>query len=546
MKAEIYRLIDEILDFLWKENPVEATLAGIHRYDDRLEKLDLVSRKNKLRQKKEYVELIDSLPKSVSSSAELSLLRNALEVGVMMEESLQSLDRDAGTYPRLALYGVYQLIARSSAPYNYRAMRAIDRMREIPRILAEGKLNLSYGENIPRLWTQAAVELTVAGKEYLVQLIDRLVLEVPDLENVVKKYSQTVQGAFDEYLEFLLEEILPRSGNTFGVGAEVFEYLTSREHRLATDADTLRRLALEEIKLAEEELARLASKMEGRPGWQKSLAALDTEKPEGDLVAHWTRIIAEVKLAVQKADLLTLPAGDRLVIMPTPAFERFTIPVAGYIEAPPFEEKSRAFFCVTPLAGDPEARETEASLSLHSRPKALLTVIRELYPGRHTLLTRRKRKRPRLAYLSRGNILEEGWCHYVMGLAVEQGWFEDKRLELLVLHGRLAAAWRVLVDLDLHNKGLSESRAVSLLANGVGITQRQAWLQVRNLALYPTSSLGAMIGRVRILDLRETYRQAAGKNFSLKKFHDTLLRLSTQPLDRLERRLLRAIKQGRN
>ena len=30
-------LVEEIQDFIWRENPVESTMAGIHRYDDRLE-----------------------------------------------------------------------------------------------------------------------------------------------------------------------------------------------------------------------------------------------------------------------------------------------------------------------------------------------------------------------------------------------------------------------------------------------------------------------------------------------------------------------------
>ena len=148
MKKQACELVEEILEFLWRENPVEATLAGVHRYDDRLEKLDLVSRKSKLKKKKEYIDQIIALQAGGISSPELELLKAALEVGVRLEEEAGTLDRDAATYPRLALYGVYQLVARSSAPYHYRALRAVDRMREIPRVLAEGKLNISYGENI--------------------------------------------------------------------------------------------------------------------------------------------------------------------------------------------------------------------------------------------------------------------------------------------------------------------------------------------------------------------------------------------------------------
>ena len=42
MKADSDPLVIEIMEFLWRENPVEATMVGIHRYDDCLEKLDQV------------------------------------------------------------------------------------------------------------------------------------------------------------------------------------------------------------------------------------------------------------------------------------------------------------------------------------------------------------------------------------------------------------------------------------------------------------------------------------------------------------------------
>jgi len=545
MEKEASQLIDEILEFLWMENPVEATLAGIHRYDDRLEKLDLVSRRNKLRRKKEFLELIKLCEKISSKNTELKLLRCALELGILMEESVHSLDRDASTYPRIAIYGVYQLVARSSAPYHYRALRAIDRMREVPRVLDEGKLNLSYGDDIPRLWTRAAVDLTVSAREYLARLIESLTKEVPELENVIKKYYETARAAFDEYLEFLIKDLMPRSSGAFSAGEKVFNYLLKHEHLLDIDIDSLRRLAREEIERTGEELVRLSEKMGGGLTWQERLRKPDEDKPQGDLLAHWGEIISKVKKAIRSANLLTLPSRDNLVLMETPPFERPAIPVAGYIEAPPFEEESKAFFCVTPLPEDMGKEDRETILDSHSGSRALFTVTRELYPGRHTLLARRIKKRNRLAYLSRRNIFEEGWSSYVPGLLVEQGLFDNRNFEFLVLHARLLDAWRVLVDIDLHCTGKNESQAVADLVNGAGIPERQAWFQVCHLASSPASSLGALIGRLKIIELRHSFSQAGEDNFSLKKFHDALLRLSAMPLEWLERRLGQAIKQRR-
>ena len=369
--------------------------------------------------------------------------------------------------------------------------------------------------------------------------------EVPELESVIRKYTDRALAAFDDYLEFLLDELRPRSNGAFSVGEELFEYLARHEHHLDLEPGRLRGLALEEFQQTAEELKDLASRMKGAGSWRQKLSTLDRDKPKGNLVEHWKRIISEVRRSVRRANLVTLPAGGELVLIQTPPFERFVIPAAGYIQAPPFEQDRKAFFCITPPVEDTEKGDKEAIINLHSRPKALLTVIRELYPGRHTLLTRRNKEGTILAYLARGNILEEGWCSYVLGLVVKQGLLDDQGLALAALHHRLLTACRVLIDYDLHNKGLKESRAVLRLASQAGIPERHAWLEVRRLALNPTSSLGALFGRMKIETMRQCYGKAAGAEFSEKKFHDALLRASTLPLPRVEGRLLQGLKKRR-
>lgn len=545
MKKEASELVDEILEFLWMENPVEATLAGVHRYDDRLEKLDLVSRRNKLNRKREYLGQIKALQAKRINSPEIELLKAALEVGIRIEEESGSLDRDAATYPRLALYGIYQLIARSSGPPHYRALRAVDRMREIPRILAEGKLNISYGENIPYILTMGAAELTAIGREYLSQLVNMLVAEVPDLENVVKKYSDRALKAFEDYLEFLIEEIQPRSDGASGIGEDLFDFLLKREHQLSLDESDLRKIALEEAESAENKLEEQAAVLGGSGTWRDKISVPDKPEPVRDLVSYWKKIVDEVKQAVKGAGLVTLPKEGELVVTQTPPFEKLIIPTAGYIQAPLFEEGSKAFFCVTIPAKGSGEEKMEAAPEMHSRLKALVTVVRDLYPGRHTLLERRKKGGNRLAYLARGNLLEEGWCSYVLGLVTDQELFDDPKLRLHASHDRLLAASRVLIDIDLHTRGLNESQAVSRLIATTGITQRQAWFQVHSLASSPTSSVGAMVGRIKIESWRELCRKKGGKTFSLKRFHDSLLRLSAFPFNKVEKRLLRAFNKRR-
>ncbi len=540
------QLVDEILEFIWQENPVEATMAGIHRYDDRLERCDLVSRRNKLRRKKEYVAGIETLQKDGQSNDELDLLCCALRVGIETEERLRTLDRDPGIYPRLILYGVYQLIARSAEPYHYRALRAIERMREVPRLLSEGRLNLSYGDGVPRLWNQAAIDFMYAGRQYLDHITALLASEVPELSEVLRKYAEEALASFDSYLEFLQDEVVTSAGGSFGVGGEMLSFLIRYEHKLDSSVDQLREMAHEEAALALSGLEQAAASLGGDSGWRQWLSKIDQSPAPDDLRAWWEGIVNEVRQAVDGAGLVTLPPAGGLSIVETPPFEQPTTPVAGYIPAAPLEENSRAFFCVTSgaAAGEEPSRRAE-TINWHSRPRALMYVIRELYPGRHTLLTLRRAANPRLAYLTCHNLLEDGWCSYAVDLVLEAGLIEDPSLRLLAAHEKLVAAWRMLTDLEIHTDTLDEPGAIEKLAANTGLSSEEAAFEVRRLAINPAASLGAVVGRRQIESLRRDLSAGQPDGLPLRQFHDDLLRLSALPAGRLAARLSRELEKRR-
>jgi uncharacterized protein (DUF885 family) len=46
-----------------------------------------------------------------------------------------------------------------------------------------------------------------------------------------------------------------------------------------------------------------------------------------------------------------------------------------------------------------------------------------------------------------------------------------------------------------------------------------------------------MIGELKIIELREKAKKALGEKFSLREYHNTVLRTGTVPLDLLERQV---------
>jgi uncharacterized protein (DUF885 family) len=325
------------------------------------------------------------------------------------------------------------------------------------------------------------------------------------------------------------------------VGEEQFDYLLQHEHQLDLDTDAIRKLAAEQIDQAEDMLVECAAGVSGMKDWREALA-MGQETPVADkLIEHWKEIIGEVAGRVRKAGIATLPSGGSLEVAPTPEFETSILPVAGYIEPPHFESEAVAYFCVT----IPGADDVERLLPAHARVNAMARVIRQIYPGRHTFLLQRRRNcGERLAYLSRGNVLEAGWEAYVLGAVAGSGEFDDEPLlKLHAHHDNLLSALRVLVDLELHTGRMTEERAVNELAGKGGIGEKHAWQIVSNLAAAPASSVGPLAGRLMIEKWREKYSKALGREFKLKDFHDKLIRSSALPPGMLEKRLNAALKR---
>ncbi|MCJ7578049.1 MAG: DUF885 domain-containing protein, partial [candidate division Zixibacteria bacterium] len=144
MNKEFNNLVDEALEFRWKDSPVSATFSGIHKYDDKLDKTDPESRRQHLKRTKEYLKRLDKFSSdskihtektrlSIDEKMDWKMLRNSLEVEIAWEEKLHWVQRYAPQYPETALFGSYILVLRDFAPLSQRMKSVLGRLKQVPR-----------------------------------------------------------------------------------------------------------------------------------------------------------------------------------------------------------------------------------------------------------------------------------------------------------------------------------------------------------------------------------------------------------------------------
>ena len=120
----------------------------------------------------------------------------------------------------------------------------------------------------------------------------------------------------------------------------------------------------------------------------------------------------------------------------------------------------------------------------------------------------------------------EGWGLYAEALAIESGWYDDDLPSKLgALQAQLWRARRLVVDTGLHTKGWTRQQAIDY---GISVSE------VERYVADPGQACAYMIGQLKILELRDKMRRELGDKFSLKEFHNVVLRTGTVPLEVLE------------
>jgi uncharacterized protein (DUF885 family) len=169
-------------------------------------------------------------------------------------------------------------------------------------------------------------------------------------------------------------------------------------------------------------------------------------------------------------------------------------------------------------------------------------VYHEAVPGHHFQVALQN-ELPELPQFRRDRVFGfisahgEGWALYAEQLAAESGWYEkDPKGHLGQLDAELFRARRLVVDTGLHAVHWTRQQAIDY-----GIQPSE----VERYVVWPGQACAYKIGMLKILELRSKARKELGDRFSLKDFHNAVLRQGTVPLAVLEQVVDDYIKSAR-
>ena len=135
---------------------------------------------------------------------------------------------------------------------------------------------------------------------------------------------------------------------------------------------------------------------------------------------------------------------------------------------------------------------------------------------------------------TRFTAFSEGWGLYSEYLAKEMGFYQDPYSNFGRLAMELWRAARLVVDTGLHYKRWTREEAVAYLVANTPNAEYDCQRAIERYIAMPGQATAYMIGKLRIVELREIAEEALGEQFDIRAFHDTVLGSGAVPLDQLE------------
>lgn len=432
----------------------------------------------------------------------------------------------------VAVDAVFDLVVRGAGNLA-RMLPAIEsRLKKIPDFLAAGAECVRLP--VP-LWTSLAVKSCEGSVEFLQGLEAELTSVSPHPPRTIS-LLRSAASAFRDYAGAIGRKKQASAG-AFAVGSDRFEFLI--RERLGLELSLREARAVGERLVARQDylLQSAAAKVGKRPARELIEEAAEAWTPAGSLLQHYRRTTADIKRRLDGADLVTLPQGESLKVLPVPPFLRHQFPTAAYNPPRPFARSQTGIFWVNDLSLE-EADPKKKLAEIRQHFGLELTSVHEAYPGHHLQFVVQFQHPSRLRRLFEHSIFYEGWTMWCEQLAVDRKLVDFPHAKLIQLHDALWRAHRIVIDCGLQEGSLTPAAAARRLQVGLGFTSARATGDVNWYTSSPTVPMSYLLGRLEVEKLHRNLVTREG--WTLKQFNDWMLSHGSLPWSWIWQARLRA------
>jgi uncharacterized protein (DUF885 family) len=530
-------------------SPVEATVLGEHRYDHQLPDITSAGRTQRrdLWQKMlTFLVRFNPADLSQENQVDYALLKNELEYRIWANDTLQEWAWNPMVYHDIMGGALYGLAARDFAPWEVRLKAATARMEAMPGLVAEVRRQL-----VPARVPKVFAETVARQNSGVVDIAEDMLAPHKDALTPADRARfeaalQNLKAVISEHQQWLDKTLVPQAAGDFRIGAKLYDQkmrfgLVSDITRPQLKAKALKakvETRAEMYALAAQVLADRADvpPLPKNPNAAQQQAAIEAalklsyaKRPNRDRLEQRAReTLAEATEFVRAKGFIRMPDGPVRVIT-MPKFQQgFSV---AYNDPPGALEKGQQnFYAVSPVPAEWSEEQATSFLSEYNDYMIHDLSIHEAMPGHYHQLDHSNRNPSVLrAYLGSGPFIE-GWAVYAEGVMKDEGYLNrDPLFQLTVLKMRLRSITNTLLDIGIHTEGMTRDQAMELMMKGAFQQEREAagkWVRAN---LSSVQLLSYFTGYEEHRALRAEAEKRWGKQFTLRRYHDTVLGYGSPP-----------------
>lgn len=527
-------------------DPLQATILGDDRYDDRLPDLGpdgLAAEAALSREVIAAAEPIDpgdlGTEELITRDMILLVARNGLELLEAKQYQL-AVDHIWGVQTLPITVAQYQ---DASTPE--RLEKLLARYRAYPTLVEQQIGRLREGVADGR--TSAAVPVRRA-----VEQIDRMLATPPEQspavliarvaddearERVREAMADLITPAIRRYRDFLADEYEPHARPMPGIsgtpgGEAAYRLAIRSQTSLAVSPEEVHAFGLADLDQIEAEKDAIAREL-----GHADRFALDAALAE-DPANRTDEPDAIVRLAQQQTERAYAAAPDYFGRLPKADCKVVAVEAYRERESPP------AFYMPPSMDGSRQGQYYLNTYQPHDRLLHTIASItfHEATPGHHFQigiemelggLNAFRRYGSRLA----GVAYSEGWGLYAERLADEMGLYANQPERVGMLETQAFRAARLVVDSGLHAMGWDRERAIRFMHERGARPMVDAEIEVDRYTIWPGQALAYKLGQREIQRARDEVSGLMGDRFDVRAFHDEVLAHGSLPLETLRREI---------
>jgi len=557
--ADFSKMTEEFVYTTLSFSPVFASGQGLHEYnkvsfDTQLDDVSgpaIQKQRNFLADFHKRLQALDRNSLSPEDRADYDIMDTQIGLSLFDLDIARSYQRSPQSYVELIGTALYNPLLLDYAPRDQRFGHIIARMKQVPSFLTNAQRQL---RSIPDIWRNVAIEENTGN----IDLIDKtLRAEAP--ASLKDQYEEAAAPAIEALRAFSNYLKTGRSnpndpGADWLLGAD--RYATKFHLALATDRTPDQVLANAEARLKAVRAQMLELSLPLHAKWfanHKDHADQTGETRENTVISEVLNHIAqdhstpasymddarkdldEARNFTREKNLLTLPAGSNLQVIPTPEFERGIYAVGGFNPAPTFQPQLGAYFWITPIPPGWPKERVESKLREYNFYNLQLLTIHEAMPGHYVQGEFANQVQPKIrgvlrALFSNGPYVE-GWAQYITQVMLDEGYMNSApELRLTLLKQELRVDANAIMDIRLQTNRMTDDEAMNLMEKQTFQEHEEAVAKLQRAKLSSTQLPTYFTGWRDWLRVRELVKNTKGASFSLKDFHDSALKEGGVPL----------------